>query len=547
MVWLVSHNRSREIKMENRQNLLIVKRFDYKKFLLDQNENNWLIVDIKEIRNRSKEILKGCFNDADFGCQDLDEQLLAYFVKLLLIFVKSKNKYFIDNHGKKEKLSFLKFLFINTPLFILEVIFDLFLVLSSWFVLLIFHFLPAKNFQVNKDSKSIIYLRTDNFRGIQEGGSLTHFRGIVKGFYKLEYKIHYIGSGEIEVSKINFPKTIIPYSKRFNLPEIPEIYYNWRFIPKALKIIKKQKPLFIYQRHSIFNVCGAVLSQITGIPLILEYNGSEPWVRQKWGGLLIFKKLCYFMENFSLKRAKIIIVVSKPMEEELIKRNIPENKILVNYNGVDTEEFNPNIDGLKIRKKLNLEDKIIIGAVSTFGVWHGMPVLAKAIKSIIQQFQILNSKFQIHFLFIGDGVQRPECERIIKESRIENYVTFTGTIPYDEVPKYLAACDILVSPHVPNPDGTPFFGSPTKLFEYMAMGKGIVASDLDQIGEVLEHKKTAWLVKPGDVNNLSDGILRLAQDKKLREELGKNIRQKAIKNYTWEENVKKLIKVFEKD
>ena len=105
----------------------------------------------------------------------------------------------------------------------------------------------------------------------------------------------------------------------------------------------------------------------------------------------------------------------------------------------------------------------------------------------------------------------------------------------------------LVSPHVPNPDGTPFFGSPTKLFEYMAMGKGIVASNLAQIGEVLEHKKTAWLVKPGDVKDLADGILRLAQDKKLREELGKNARQKAIKNYTWEENVKRLIKVFEQD
>ena len=130
---------------------------------------------------------------------------------------------------------------------------------------------------------------------------------------------------------------------------------------------------------------------------------------------------------------------------------------------------------------------------------------------------------------------------------MENYATFTGIVSYQEIPQYLAACDILVSPHVPNPDGTPFFGSPTKLFEYMAMGKGIVASNLAQIGEVLEHQKTAWLVKPGDVKDLADGILRLAQDKKLREELGKNARQKAIKNYTWEENVKRLIKVFEQD
>ena len=65
---------------------------------------------------------------------------------------------------------------------------------------------------------------------------------------------------------------------------------------------------------------------------------------------------------------------------------------------------------------------------------------------------------------------------------------------------------------MPNPDGTPFFGSPTKLFEYMAMGKGIVASDLEQIGEVLEHGRTAWLVPPGDVDALADGLRRLIDD-----------------------------------
>jgi len=549
MVWLVSHNRSREIKMENRQNLLIVKRFDYKKFLLDQNENNWLIVDIKEIRNRSKEILKGCFNDADFGCQDLDEQLLAYFVKLLLIFVKSKNKYFIDNQGRKEKLSFLKFLFINTPLFILEIILDSLLIIFAWLILFVFNLFPerrllrsARNDKRSADSKTIVYLRTDNFRGLQQGGSFTHFRGVVKGFYNKGYKIHYIGSGKIEAPLVSLSKTIIPYPKKFNLPEIPEIYYNWRFIPKALRIIKKEKPLFIYQRHSIFNVCGAILSLLTKTPLILEYNGSEPWVRQKWGGLLIFRKLCYFMENFSLKRAKIITVVSKPMKEELIKRNIPESKILVNYNGVDTEEFNPNIDSSEIRKRYNLEDKIVIGAVSTFGAWHGMPILAKAIKSIINKIQ--DTRYKIHFLFIGDGVQRPECERIIKENGMENYVTFTGIVPYQEVPQYLATCDILVSPHVPNPDGTPFFGSPTKLFEYMAMGKGIVASDLDQIGEVLKDRQTALLVSPGNIDSLFYGIIELIKDGDLRNTLGRNAREEVVKKYTWQQNVQNLLSFF---
>jgi len=73
------------------------------------------------------------------------------------------------------------------------------------------------------------------------------------------------------------------------------------------------------------------------------------------------------------------------------------------------------------------------------------------------------------------------------------------------------------------------------------MGKGIVASDLDQIGEVLEHKKTAWLVNPGDTNDLVNGIIKLVEDKTLREELGKNARKEVVKNYTWEQNAKRVI------
>jgi glycosyltransferase involved in cell wall biosynthesis len=171
-----------------------------------------------------------------------------------------------------------------------------------------------------------------------------------------------------------------------------------------------------------------------------------------------------------------------------------------------------------------------------------MPILSQAVEPIINKIQ--DTRYKIHFLFIGDGVERPECERIIKETGMENYVTFIGIVSYKEIPKYLVACDILVSPHVPNVDGTSFFGSPTKLFEYMAMGKGIVASDLDQIGEILEHQKTAWLVKPGDVKDLADGVIKLIEDKDLREKLGRNTREKVITNYTWTRNVKKIINFF---
>jgi glycosyltransferase involved in cell wall biosynthesis len=131
--------------------------------------------------------------------------------------------------------------------------------------------------------------------------------------------------------------------------------------------------------------------------------------------------------------------------------------------------------------------------------------------------------------------------RILTEGRAAESTVFTGLIPQEEGPAYLAACDVLVSPHVPNPDGTPFFGSPTKLFEYMAMGKGIVASKLDQIGEVLEDEKTALLVPPGDTDALASAIARLVENRALCECLGIEARRVALERHTWREHVRRTI------
>lgn len=147
----------------------------------------------------------------------------------------------------------------------------------------------------------------------------------------------------------------------------------------------------------------------------------------------------------------------------------------------------------------------------------------------------------IHFLLIGDGPLKSDMEKRI--GHYEN-VTFTGQVPYSDIQYYLAICDILVSPHNPQADGREFFGSPTKLYEYMAMGKGIVASDLGQIGQVLENGKTAILVEPGNVEELVDGMLKLVKDKELRKNLGLNAREKVIAEHTWKRNVEKVIEAL---
>jgi glycosyltransferase involved in cell wall biosynthesis len=148
---------------------------------------------------------------------------------------------------------------------------------------------------------------------------------------------------------------------------------------------------------------------------------------------------------------------------------------------------------------------------------------------------------RVRLLMIGDGPQMDATRAIIERSGLADIVTFTGRTRQDDGPTYLAACDVLVSPHVPNPDGTPFFGSPTKLFEYMAVGKAIVASRLDQIGEVLSDDHTAVLVPPGDVTALAEALRQLIDDQPRRARLGAAAREAAVAEHTWLEHTRRIL------
>jgi len=124
---------------------------------------------------------------------------------------------------------------------------------------------------------------------------------------------------------------------------------------------------------------------------------------------------------------------------------------------------------------------------------------------------------------------------------LDQRVKSMGRVPQVEGARLLGACDIFVSPHNSHMVDSKFFGSPTKLFEYMAMGKGIVASNLDQIGEVLRHGETAWLVAPGDAVALAAGIDRLVRDVALRDALGAAARRDALTHHTWRAHVRRTL------
>jgi glycosyltransferase involved in cell wall biosynthesis len=261
------------------------------------------------------------------------------------------------------------------------------------------------------------------------------------------------------------------------------------------------------------------------------------WVGKHWdrvGKLDLLERY----EQLNLKAATRIFVVSDVERRNLEKRGVNSDKIIINPNGVDPSTFYPGAGGSEVRRKLGFrESDLVIGFVGTFGPWHGVLVLAEAIKGIL-------ADLPVKFLLVGSGSLHAQVQQTLLDETNAGRVIFTGPVGHKEVPALLDACNILVSPHVPLADGSEFFGSPTKLFEYMAMGKGIVASRLGQIADVLDDANTALLVEPGDSGELALAILRLAESGELRRRLGTNARETAVQKHTWKHNAQRVLDAY---
>lgn len=414
---------------------------------------------------------------------------------------------------------------------------------------------------VDKRNKNVLYLNANLWFGVKAGGSIGHMAGVINSLQNLGNQVHYASVSEPIMIHPDVMLDHIEPLREFGIPAEFNYYRFNKSVVKQITPLLHQTPFeFIYQRMSVCNYAGVKLSREFNLPLIIEYNGSEVWIARHWGRPLHYEKLAQLAEDICLKHAHLIVTVSNVLKDELVARGIEAERIVSYPNCIDPNIFDPTRFAhdaiLQLRQKYQIDSNAIVFTfVGTFGQWHGVEIFAKAIRNLIDQNSAWLIKNKVRFMLVGDGLRMPEVKAILNHPNDNQFVTLTGLIPQIDTPIYLAASDVLVSPHVSNQDGTKFFGSPTKLFEYMAMGKAIIASNLDQIGEVLQNSlhvsdlinanvepnpsasELAILCQPNSEIELIQAIQFAVENSNWRLALGKNARKEALMKYTWDKHV----------
>jgi glycosyltransferase involved in cell wall biosynthesis len=479
-----------------------------------------------------KRLLRGCRGQAIiFYFPSIDEFKHRRILECIHFLHRCQETVLCDKSGRWEPIRNID-LFRSTSRVLISILRDLKTVAFWWVYLKLWPGRRTPPVPIGSGNLEIAYLIPNPAVIGSGGGAISHIRGFLYGLKAAGINCR-VFSGTA-LAQDAFENEIIAAAPRpCFFWGAAVLSYNFVFVRGVQKRLAPDGPTILYQRHVAFSVAGALLSRQLKVPLILEYNGSEVWMADHWdpNPLRSWIRLC---EEVTLQSALRIVVVSEVLREQLLKRGIQEDRILVNPNAVDPDLFFPGRGWASGRKELEVEaDEVLIGFVGSFGPWHGIEVLQQAIVKLLGS----GPPCRLRFVLMGDGLLHGEMRTALAAHEATGGVIFTGPLPHDKVVEYLDASDILVSPHIPMPDGSKFFGSPTKLFEYMAMGKGIVASRLDQIAEVLEHDQTAWLVTPGDVDELAEAILRLAQDPMKRAALGSAARRVALERHCWSHNV----------
>ncbi len=283
------------------------------------------------------------------------------------------------------------------------------------------------------------------------------------------------------------------------------------FLLRSL-FFKIPKDNYIFTRHPEM----AFLLSLFGYKIIFELHN---WYEQR-----------IWLKIFFIKKVFLLISTTNSIKDELIKAGFNEKKVLVAPHGVDVSSYDVKISRDEARRKCDIPlDKKIIIYTGTLSKQKGVYDLVESAKYLSDDYRIV----------IVGGLQ-VEINKIKKISCKYNNVDIVGYKSHDKIPYYLKSADVLVIANRKDDVTENKYTAPLKLFEYLASGVPILASNVESIHEFLNNKNANFF-KPGDAKDLAKKIKGIIENKEKQKEKINNALNMA-KGMTWEKRAEKIIK-----
>ncbi|MGQ9669927.1 MAG: glycosyltransferase [Desulfosoma sp.] len=291
---------------------------------------------------------------------------------------------------------------------------------------------------------------------------------------------------------------------------------------------------WVYERFGVFQSLGRAF-QRRGIPWILETNGPFFYEAKTERRSIVLSAVARHLEIKAYRDCDVLVCITKPLRDIIVREaGVPPDKIVLVPNGVDTVRFDPaKADGSRYFSIPTL------GFVGSLIAWQGLDRLITAVAELKQE--------GIHWALViaGNGPERRAWEALARDRGVSDRVLFLGGVPWDQVPQVLGRIDVGYSGQVPMKIGT-MYHSPLKLYEYLAMGKPVVAAAYEDAVRVVVPEETGYLFAPDSMAELKRALRRAHRHRERWQDMGAKARQQAFTRHGWVVRVRHLIAEVER-
>ena len=318
-------------------------------------------------------------------------------------------------------------------------------------------------------------------------------------------------------------KTFRPSGMR--LVEVPELIrslnpvQDWRAYRKLRKFFEENHFDVVHTHASKAGIVGRVAARKAGVPFVVHTVHGQAFHPYQ---AALKNQLYIAAERFAAKYCDRIYAVAQAMIDQCVAAGVaPREKYQVVYSGMDLQSFVNARRSPELRARLGIPaDAPVVGMLARLFELKGHDCMIAAAPQIVAQVP------DVRFLFIGDGVLRETLQTEIARLGLAEHFVFAGLIPPEQVPEYLAQVDVLA--HLSLREGLP-----RACVQALATAKAVVAYPLDGTPEVVLDGETGLLGAPEDVAQVAANVVRLLQDRELRERLGRRGQQLVLERFDW--------------
>jgi glycosyltransferase involved in cell wall biosynthesis len=301
------------------------------------------------------------------------------------------------------------------------------------------------------------------------------------------------------------------------------------FIIQSIKEIIRFRPSVVVSAHAspIVGVVATVTSKLTFRPLLM---GCPDWMSAYAAGLVnkamnsIGPAILQMVEFGLYNLSNHVFATTEFLKKLLITHGLDSEKITVIPNGVDTSKFTPEVDTTEIRRKHRLENSCVVLFSGHLEEWAGVNLLYDLAEKLNAEVS------EALILLVGAGASVSDLFEKLVSKNLGHMISHAGLHPYDEMPKFTAASDIALCIFPDTP--VSHAASPLKLFEYLASGRAVVATNVAGTAEIIDAD-SGILVSPSDIGNICEAVVTLCRDKSLRKKLGNQGRALVVEKYDW--------------